>query len=187
MLFAEARRSASSFRVVAGKKTMLSIVWISSSWTWHWTRRLLKSRWVSRSWVVSTSCGLHVRRAWGKVKWKMSSTQQQILRQGSSPNLGPLLMTRFSKQLTPERASCSFSCETHHKSWAIKSSTKRGPIRSKYCVITSTMAYKAWLQVVVSQSDDFSNSDSWSGPEINFTDWCGKMRKITYSIGRKIK
>jgi hypothetical protein len=27
--------------------------------------------------------------------------------------LGPLLITRFSKQLTPERANCSFSCVTH--------------------------------------------------------------------------
>lgn len=180
MLLAEASKSASSFRVVAGKKTMLSIVWISSNWTRHCTRRPLKSRCVSRSWAVSTSCGLHVIRAWGNVKWKMSSTQLQIRRHDSSPSFGPLLITRFSKQLTPDRANGSFSCETHHKSWAIKSSTKSGPIRSKYCVMTSTMAYNAWLHVVVSQSDDFSSSDSWSGPEINLTDWCGKIRNMIF-------
>lgn len=116
MLFAEASKSASSLRVVEGKKTMLSIVCISSNCTWHWTKSPLNSLCVSLSPLsvsVGAEWGLHVNSASGNVRWNISSTQPQIRNQHASPNFGPLLITKFSKQFTPERASCSFSCVTH--------------------------------------------------------------------------
>lgn len=43
-------------------------------------------------------------------------------------------------------------CWTHQCSCVYKSSSSSGPSTSKYCVNTSTIAYRAWLHVVVIHS-----------------------------------
>ena len=57
--------------------------------------------------------GRHDNKAWGMVDWKMSSMQEQVLSQTEEENLVPLEMTRFSRQLVPDRASCSLSVHMH--------------------------------------------------------------------------
>lgn len=42
---------------------------------------------------------------------KMSSMQLHVLSQVSGENFSPFRMTTFSKQLVPERASCSLSAD----------------------------------------------------------------------------
>lgn len=49
--------------------------------------------------------------ACGIVVLKMSSMQLHVLSQVSGENFSPLRMTTFSRQLVPERASCSLSAE----------------------------------------------------------------------------
>ena len=43
----------------------------------------------------------------------ISSIQVHVLSQAASVNLVPLYMTRFSRQLVPDRASCSLSVKKH--------------------------------------------------------------------------
>lgn len=43
---------------------------------------------------------------------KMSSMQLHVLSQVSGENFSPFRMTTFSKQLVPERASCSLSADS---------------------------------------------------------------------------
>lgn len=47
--------------------------------------------------------------AWGQVVWKISSMQTQVMFHTSGLNFSPFRITRFSRQLVPDRASCSLS------------------------------------------------------------------------------
>lgn len=60
-------------------------------------------------WTEADSEGRQVSRAWGNVQLKISKRHWHVLSQVWASSLGPLLITRFSRQFVPERANCSLS------------------------------------------------------------------------------
>ena len=61
--------------------------------------------------VSRAPSGFQERRSCGMVDLKMSSMQAQVLSHTWEENLAPLEMTRFSRQLVPDLASCSLSVD----------------------------------------------------------------------------
>ena len=59
-------------------------------------------------------------------------------------NFNTFCMSIYNNRIIP--------CWTHQCSCVYKSSSSSGPSTSKYCVNTSTIAYRAWLHVVVIHS-----------------------------------
>ncbi len=55
--------------------------------------------------------GLQLSNLCGIVVWKMASIHEQVFVHTGSLNFIPLLMTTFSRQFVPDRASCSLSVE----------------------------------------------------------------------------
>lgn len=67
---------------------------------------------ITAFWGISCSCGClgcHVSREWGSVLLKMLRRHSQVLSHVAGDRAAPLLITRFSRQLVPDRASCSLS------------------------------------------------------------------------------
>lgn len=65
-------------------------------------------RFQAETWAGAGPGGTYV---CGLVFWKISSMQQQVTFHTSGLNFSPFRITRFSRQLVPDRASCSLSVE----------------------------------------------------------------------------
>ena len=71
-------------------------------------------------------CSITAAYACGMVVLKMSSMQLHVLSQVSRENFSPFRMTTFSRQLVPERASCSLSTGTRRKRRRRRRRRRRG-------------------------------------------------------------